>query len=465
MFLIILQETLSNGYKAEYLDLISLISIFFGVSIIISKNPILSVLSRNSPAVPYAFVCLPLHSGTVWFLVLANISYIIKRIRLILDIMIKNILIDTVKTLINLEYVFFRADSAFFVLIIKQIIFILDKSICNIFKITLNTLKILGHVFFKYDLALFALTLFALGFGGVIWYKSLLPTGLLIIANKLIDLLLTSICLFFLITIYVYINYINEDFKIRYPYLYFVLNGILIIVIAIGLVYLYNSFLSLIDELYIEIYKLYDIIEKLFKGWVYVNGKGKAPWYQPESTNPPGPGGPNNPGSPGGPNSSGSIFTSVDQHQQDKGEDPEGNLEQYFESSERAKAKKIKSRAEKDDINENRRINYAWDIELGKDTGKQYRESHKDEKKESNARYYETHRDEIKEKLNKHRAENIDEARLNERESYPKRKQQKIERKAKLTDIEIEQKRQNCNAKRRERYEKNKAKSQGGEEN
>ncbi len=44
MFLIILQETLSNGYKAEYLDLISLISIFFGVSIIISKNPILSVL-------------------------------------------------------------------------------------------------------------------------------------------------------------------------------------------------------------------------------------------------------------------------------------------------------------------------------------------------------------------------------------------------------------------------------------
>lgn len=220
-----------------------------------------------------------------------------------------------------------------------------------------------------------------MGFGAVIWYYSLLSTGLLIIANKLIDLFLTSICLFFLITKYVYINYINEDFKIRYPYLYFVLNGILIIVIAIGLVYLYNSFLSLIDELYIEIYKLYDIPEKLFKGWVYVNGKGKAPWYHPESTNSGGPGGPNNTGGPGGPNSSGSIFTPADQHQQDKAEDPEGNLEQYFESYERPKAKKIKSRAEKYDINENRRINYAWDIEHGKDTGKQYRESHKDEVK------------------------------------------------------------------------------------
>jgi len=156
MFLIILQETLSNGYKAEYLDLISLISIFFGVSIIISKNPILSVLARNSPAVPYAFVCLPLHSGTVWFLVLANISYIIKRIRLILDIMIKNLLNDTVKTLINLEYVFFRADSAFFVLIIKNITFILDKFICNIFKITAKTLISLLHVFFISEFALFA---------------------------------------------------------------------------------------------------------------------------------------------------------------------------------------------------------------------------------------------------------------------------------------------------------------------
>lgn len=44
MFLIVVQESLSNGYSPEFLDIISLICIIFGISIIISKNPILSVL-------------------------------------------------------------------------------------------------------------------------------------------------------------------------------------------------------------------------------------------------------------------------------------------------------------------------------------------------------------------------------------------------------------------------------------
>lgn len=41
---IILQESMTNGYKAEFLFILSLICIFSGISIIITKNPILSVL-------------------------------------------------------------------------------------------------------------------------------------------------------------------------------------------------------------------------------------------------------------------------------------------------------------------------------------------------------------------------------------------------------------------------------------
>lgn len=43
-FFYILQETITSGYKVEFLFFLSLICIFFGVSIIITKNPILSVL-------------------------------------------------------------------------------------------------------------------------------------------------------------------------------------------------------------------------------------------------------------------------------------------------------------------------------------------------------------------------------------------------------------------------------------
>lgn len=42
--LFILNETFTNGYRAEFLDFISLISIFCGIFVIISKNPIVSVL-------------------------------------------------------------------------------------------------------------------------------------------------------------------------------------------------------------------------------------------------------------------------------------------------------------------------------------------------------------------------------------------------------------------------------------
>src|SRR5450755_4867585 len=37
-------ETYTNGYTSEFLDILSLISIIFGIFIIISKNPIVSVL-------------------------------------------------------------------------------------------------------------------------------------------------------------------------------------------------------------------------------------------------------------------------------------------------------------------------------------------------------------------------------------------------------------------------------------
>lgn len=40
----IVNETLTNGYRSEVLDLFSLISIFCGIFVIISKNPIISVL-------------------------------------------------------------------------------------------------------------------------------------------------------------------------------------------------------------------------------------------------------------------------------------------------------------------------------------------------------------------------------------------------------------------------------------
>lgn len=44
MFLNVLSETLTNGYKAESLFVLSLLCIFLGISIIITKNPIISVL-------------------------------------------------------------------------------------------------------------------------------------------------------------------------------------------------------------------------------------------------------------------------------------------------------------------------------------------------------------------------------------------------------------------------------------
>src|SRR5258706_2200804 len=40
----ILNETFTNGYKIESLDIISLLSILCGILVIISKNPIVSVL-------------------------------------------------------------------------------------------------------------------------------------------------------------------------------------------------------------------------------------------------------------------------------------------------------------------------------------------------------------------------------------------------------------------------------------
>ena len=44
MFLNVYTETLTNGYKAEFLFVLSLLCIFLGISIIITKNPLLSLL-------------------------------------------------------------------------------------------------------------------------------------------------------------------------------------------------------------------------------------------------------------------------------------------------------------------------------------------------------------------------------------------------------------------------------------
>src|ERR1700677_4460466 len=40
----VLNETITNGYRVEILDFISLIAILCGILVIISKNPIISVL-------------------------------------------------------------------------------------------------------------------------------------------------------------------------------------------------------------------------------------------------------------------------------------------------------------------------------------------------------------------------------------------------------------------------------------
>ena len=42
--LLLVHETFTNGYRAEALDFLSLLSILLGISVIISKNPIVSVL-------------------------------------------------------------------------------------------------------------------------------------------------------------------------------------------------------------------------------------------------------------------------------------------------------------------------------------------------------------------------------------------------------------------------------------
>ena len=42
--LFILNEIFTNGYRAEVLDIISLVAILCGILVIISKNPIVSVL-------------------------------------------------------------------------------------------------------------------------------------------------------------------------------------------------------------------------------------------------------------------------------------------------------------------------------------------------------------------------------------------------------------------------------------
>jgi len=42
--ILIINETFTNGYRAEILDIISIVSIISGIFVIISKNPIVSVL-------------------------------------------------------------------------------------------------------------------------------------------------------------------------------------------------------------------------------------------------------------------------------------------------------------------------------------------------------------------------------------------------------------------------------------
>jgi NADH-ubiquinone oxidoreductase chain 6 len=43
--LLAIYDILSNGYTVEYLDVLSIIALLFGISVIINKNPIASLLS------------------------------------------------------------------------------------------------------------------------------------------------------------------------------------------------------------------------------------------------------------------------------------------------------------------------------------------------------------------------------------------------------------------------------------
>jgi NADH-ubiquinone oxidoreductase chain 6 len=43
--LLAIYDILSNGYTVEYLDVLSVIALLFGISVIINKNPIASLLS------------------------------------------------------------------------------------------------------------------------------------------------------------------------------------------------------------------------------------------------------------------------------------------------------------------------------------------------------------------------------------------------------------------------------------
>ena len=43
-YIFLINETFTNGYRAEILDIISLVAILCGILVIISKNPIVSVL-------------------------------------------------------------------------------------------------------------------------------------------------------------------------------------------------------------------------------------------------------------------------------------------------------------------------------------------------------------------------------------------------------------------------------------
>jgi NADH-ubiquinone oxidoreductase chain 6 len=95
----IILETLTNGYKSEFFNLLSLITIFLGISVIISKNPIVSVLYLISlfSTVSIYLITLGMHFiGLSYLLVYVGaISILFLFILMLINIRVSELFTDT----------------------------------------------------------------------------------------------------------------------------------------------------------------------------------------------------------------------------------------------------------------------------------------------------------------------------------------------------------------------------------
>lgn len=172
MFLNVVFETFSNGYKAIFLDFISLISIFFGISIIVSKNPILSVLFLIGLffSISIYLMMLGLYFlGLSYLLVYVGaISILFLFILMLINVRISELLTDTKNSVflaiiavlsfnlpVNeaLPYCVSIADliSSYLVSSVRNIVYNVFTS--HIFNLTVNTNKIVMDSFSSVEVA------------------------------------------------------------------------------------------------------------------------------------------------------------------------------------------------------------------------------------------------------------------------------------------------------------------------